>query len=109
MKELIEEVSSQHKTIQTVHYENFSRCYTSSEDNKTCHWDFNDFRYWNSAACYYTCGSGTNQNNGSPINIVTKFTKSGEGAVNGANIKIITDMNSEKYKRVKFDFVSKLH
>ena len=77
-------------------------------ESSTCNWGFDDFRYWGSDDCFYTCGGGTNQAKGSPINIVTASVVANSDTIvdtdndgtGDMDIGFITDMQSEEYKQV---------
>ena len=82
--------------------------YENISESSTCNWGFDDFRYWGSDDCFYTCGGGTNQAKGSPINIVTASVVANSDTIvdtdndgtGDMDIGFITDMQSEEYKQV---------
>merc|ERR1719295_278329 len=80
---------------------------TTTIESSTCNWGFDDFRYWGSDDCFYTCGGGTNQAKGSPINIVTASVVANSDTIvdtdndgtGDMDIGFITDMQSEEYNQ----------
>jgi len=71
-------------------------------EDKNCPWNYEDFSYWGSNDCWYTCGGGTNQEMGSPIDIVNIDNPSTadvdeKNTEDGTNL-IMTDLDALGYK-----------